>query len=238
MSKYTTEVRYICEHYAGLDESAGYDEVDKIVEAAAPYIFENYPIFDGDYRLALNKKILRHYYTREICAETVGLWKLWLNNKMNEIMPLYNELYKTTVLEFNPLYDVDYKREYEGKDGGSTQRGTASQSTRTASGSTTDEQKSRYSDTPQGGITGLANDTYLTNATLNNGTTTTSDTTQEGRSDQEASTFANTNEYAEHVFGKQGGTSYAKTIMELREALINIDQMIIDELKDLFFKLY
>ena len=85
MSKYTTQVRFICESLAGYDESQGYDEVDSIVETAAPQIFEEYPIFDEAYRLPLNKKILRHFYTREICAETVGLWKLWLNNKMNEI---------------------------------------------------------------------------------------------------------------------------------------------------------
>ena len=32
MSKYTTEVRYICEHYAGLNESTGFEDVDEIVE--------------------------------------------------------------------------------------------------------------------------------------------------------------------------------------------------------------
>lgn len=108
MSKYTTEVRYICENYAGLDKSADYSQVNSVVQTAAPLIFEQFEIFDEQYRLTLETKILRHYYTREICAETVGLWKLWLNNKMHEIMPFYNQLYKSELLKFNPLYDVDY----------------------------------------------------------------------------------------------------------------------------------
>ena len=39
MSKYTTELRFICESLAGLTESKGYDDVNNIIEAAAPKIF-------------------------------------------------------------------------------------------------------------------------------------------------------------------------------------------------------
>ena len=109
MAQYTTEVRSICEHYADLQESAGYNSIDSIIEKSAPKIFSfDFPLFDENYRLALEKKILRHYYTREIGDETVGLWKLRLETRLNEIMPYYNQLYKSTLYEFNPFYDVDY----------------------------------------------------------------------------------------------------------------------------------
>lgn len=125
MSHYTTEVRYICENYAGLDKSAGYDSVDQILSASAPKVFSfNYPIFDENYRTILEKKILKHYYTREICAETVGLWKLWLDARMNEIMPYYNQLYESELIEFNPMYNADYTterhKENEGEENGIT----------------------------------------------------------------------------------------------------------------------
>ena len=107
MSKYTTQVRFICENYAGLTESVGYGKVDEIIASARKKVFDfPYPIFDETYRNVLETKILKHFYTREIGAETVGLWKLWLNTKMNEIMPYYNKLYKSELLDFNPLYDV------------------------------------------------------------------------------------------------------------------------------------
>jgi len=112
MSKYTTEVRFICESYAGLEESTGYENVDEVISKARSKIFDfNYPIFDEAYRPVLETKILLHFYTREICEETVGLWKLRLKAKLNEIMPYYNKLYQSELLDINPLYDVDYTKE-------------------------------------------------------------------------------------------------------------------------------
>lgn len=111
MSNYTTEVRFICEHEYGLTESVGYKRVDDILKSVHDKVFDfYYPIFDENYRETLECNILRHYYTREICAETVGLWKLWLDARMNEIMPYYNKMYESELLKFNPLHDVDFTR--------------------------------------------------------------------------------------------------------------------------------
>lgn len=119
MSKYTTEVRFICEHASGMNESIGYSSVDAVISGAIPKVFDfTFPIFDESYRNVLCGKILKHYYTREICEETVGLWKLRLSTRLNEIMPYYNQLYKSEALEFNPLFDVDYTRDSEQKHNG------------------------------------------------------------------------------------------------------------------------
>ena len=53
-----------------------------------------YPIFDENYREILNNNILHHYYENEIGFETAPLFRFYLNQKLNEIMPYYNELYK------------------------------------------------------------------------------------------------------------------------------------------------
>jgi hypothetical protein len=53
--------------------------VNEIIDAARTSIFSfSYPIYDSQHKPELERKILKHYYTREIGAETVGLWKLWL----------------------------------------------------------------------------------------------------------------------------------------------------------------
>ena len=84
MSKYTTEVRFICETAAGLETSQGYTSVNKIIEKALPSVFDfTFPIFDESYRNVLETKILKHYYTREIGLESVGLWKLNLETKLS-----------------------------------------------------------------------------------------------------------------------------------------------------------
>ena len=40
MSKYTTELRYICESLADLSESEGYDQTEEVIELARPKIFD------------------------------------------------------------------------------------------------------------------------------------------------------------------------------------------------------
>lgn len=203
MSKYTTEVRYICEHFSGLSESVGYNDVEQVIKNCLPKVFDfNFPIFDESYRAVLETKILRHYYTREIGLETVGLWKLKLNTKLNEIMPYYNQLYKSELIEFNPLYDVEITRERktEGKGTKDTENGETrngenhtenSQSSTnntnnevedngsvtgrtegTQNQTTTGSGTNMYSDTPQGAISDLQNGKYLTNATVDSATNT------------------------------------------------------------------
>lgn len=114
MSKYTTQVRFICENAADETESVGFDSIDRIISKAIPKIFDfSFPIWDENYRTVLCTKILKHYYMREIGCETVGLWKLFLSRRLQEIMPYYNKLYETTILDFDPLMDVSYKREYD-----------------------------------------------------------------------------------------------------------------------------
>lgn len=203
MSHYTTEVRFICENFSGLDESVGYDKVEEVIAGSREKIFDfDYPIFDESYRSVLETKILKHYYTREIGLETVGLWKLKLNTKMNEIMPYYNQLYESTLLKFNPLYDVDLTTTHEGEDVGDKNTVTDFDGNRNIQ-SVDDENRNQnytentvnngeydtdvthhetidnvhsdnawdlYSDTPQGGVTGIENayDGIADNAYLSN----------------------------------------------------------------------
>lgn len=67
-----------------------------------------YPVFDEDYRMLLNRKIQDHYYMWEIGQETVGQFRFALNRKMREIMPLYNQLYESTLLELDPFRTNKY----------------------------------------------------------------------------------------------------------------------------------
>lgn len=234
MSKYTTEVRYICEALAGLNESVGYADVEQVIKNCLPKVFDfNFPIFDESYRSVLETKILRHYYTREIGLETVGLWKLKLSTKLNEIMPYYNKLYKSELIEFNPLYDVDLTRErkIEGKGTKDTENsenrsgsnntettqnndstvnetgGDKSTTNGTANGTqnqnTNGNGTNMYSDTPQGAITDLQAGRYLTNATIDNVTNTFAGAS----SDTTAQTTENTNNSSVDSSGSVDGTT-------------------------------
>ena len=212
------------------------------------------------FRSILEKKILKHYYTIEIGEETVGLWKLRLNAKLNEIMPYYNKLYLSELMEFNPLYTSDLfkegvKHNTEESEGEFATSGT-NNNTRTdnTTSSRTTDQWNLYSDTPQGGIAGisgaeddpsLGDNAYLTNATHiiggpgnavhNTGTVGNAGTTT--GTGTNAGTVQNDGDYAEHIYGYHG---YNPNILlrDFRENLLNIDMKIIRELRNLFFNLW
>lgn len=209
MSKYTTEMRYICETEAGLSESVGYSKIKDVIAKAIPKIFDfDFPIFDENYRNVLETKILKHYYTREIGLETYGLWKLKLDTKLNEIMPFYNQLYKSALLEFNPLYEVDYSKTGN-RDSSGTRDNTENNSESydestdtneshddsttnsndgTLTKGTTTTITNYFSDTPQGAISNVIDGTYLTNATYNvSGNTGSDNTSNSGSVDSESS---------------------------------------------------
>ena len=209
MSNYTTQVRYICETFAGLTESAGVNDVNTIVEQAAPKIFMNFPIWDEEYRLTLETKILKHFYLREIAHETVGLWRLRLDTRMNELMPVYNKMYAAVSQEFNPLFDVDITREH---DGSSTDKSNS-----------TGNSVNKYSETPQGSIQNVVDGKYLATAQVNDATSK-----SEGTS---------TAKYVEKVTGKQGTGSYSALLREYIDKLVNVDLQLMDELEPLFFSL-
>ena len=164
------------------------------IAAACPYIFEDFPLFDEDYRDVLEPKILNHFYLREIGAETPELFLYYFNRELNEQAPYFNELYRSLTFEFNPLYTVnktinhnatgthsnirtDNLSESSTGSGQSSSTNTqSSESSVTSSGSNQSSSngtnKSGFNDTPQGAISGMENalepqgSGYLTNASI------------------------------------------------------------------------
>lgn len=218
MSKYTTELRYICEN---LYDGQNHDEtdVDDIIAYSATLIFNfDFPVIDESYKMYLAEKIIRHFYTQEIAYETVGLWHLKLKTKMQEIMPYYLQLYKSAQLDFDPFNDVDVS--------------TIINADRTHTGSHTTENVNdythKYSRTPQGGLNGLLEDRYLTEASVDNRTT----------NDSGSETVNVIDNNTESVKGKRSLDSYSKRLMEYRETFLNIDMMVINELEPLFMGIW
>lgn len=235
MSTYTTQVRFICETASGLTEQAGFNDVNKVIQSAIPNVFNfDFPIYDESYRNVLCTKILKHYYTREIGGETVGIWKLWLDTKLNEIMPYYNQLYKSAIIEFNPMYDIDITTKHTKGNNDTTNVNGNVTSNSTSNNSETE--RDLFSDTPQGSLNNVENETYLTTARK---ITTSGTASSNNSSAHTGKTIASsTEEYVQNISGKSGGTSYSKRLKEFRETFINIDAMIIDELSDLFINLW
>ena len=305
MSKYTTLVRWICENAYNLDDFKETPKtIDNIVKSGSKVIFcervedephsfiwvPQFEIYSASHFYPLCGKILRHYYFNEIGFETVEQWKLFLINKMREIMPYYNKLYESNELEFNPFDDVNYRRTGIKNEEGNSDRirfrsdernsvdGTSENNKLSEEDSVnsnrlivnerkaknTDSGENLFSDTPQNGLSDVRNGDYLTNAT-----TTANEQNQESNdvnneennsnrkreneikterqnygnqkideNETENNKHDNSSLWDEEVKGKMSSESYSKRLIEYRNTIINIDNMIIDDLKDLFMLLW
>lgn len=268
MSKYTTEVRFICESKSGFnEEEIKSKSIDEIIDASKSNIFNfSYPIYDIVHKPILENKILKHYYTREIGAETFGLWQLWLNDKMNVIMPKYNKLYeaeheilgkelKNIDVHSETLRTDDLAREDDFTRTDNLHQANDYTSTKNLTDTNThhDSDARKYSDTPQGSITfSEANEEYywLTDYTETNnnggytnthtGTDRNAGTTDNTGTQRNAGSVLNTGTQTHETDeeGYRGGKIYSELLEAYSQKVINIDMMIIEELKDLFFKLW
>lgn len=199
--------------------------IDDIIEEARPLLFNfTYPIFNednkGDERKKeLETKIIKHYYLYEIGFETYMRFNLALDEAMNRIMPFYNEMYKSVYLQGdNPLTNMDFweTRDTQNKNNMNTQ----TQDTTDNTG------RSVFQDTPTqrlGDEDYATNITDITNNTNSNGTTTNNEDLDE--------------KMQRHVLGLN---QYSKQdmITRFRDNIINVDEMIIEELHDLFMLIY
>lgn len=255
------------ESMIGLTERETYPQIKDVINQARPLIFDfDFPIFDEAYRVPLENKILKTYYTREICDTPVSKWKLLLDIKLNEIMPYMNQLYKSELLAFDPFTTVNYTRDYgrNRKDnatetGGSKQTvtdsgrvDTTTDTTNTITDTGSTNQKNRHSDTPQGTIANLEAGTYMTSADVNDSTvqntraddgsvianTQTQETSITDGSTTNNKNLDSTENYLESIKGKDGSKSYPELLTELRDSFLNIDLMILNELNELFFMIY
>lgn len=105
MSRYTTQLRWVVEQ--ALDDIDAPHEESMWERVYSEVGLADYPIFEETHRKVLNDKIIRHYYTREIGAETVARWRMFVRDAMHLIMPYYNQLYESELLALGmePLGD-------------------------------------------------------------------------------------------------------------------------------------
>lgn len=283
MSKYTTEVRYICEVAAGLEESKGFNDIESILNNSFDKIFNfSYPSFIempeftekysaaelAELKKAFEKKILRHYYTYEIGAETVGLWKLHMQQSLYEIMPYYNKLYASELLDFDPFENVnmtsdsnrsstsasDSKSENSSYSSSVGMGGSAQKSEETPQSKST--RYDLFSDTPESSLSGVDSERYLTDArkiteeregTGADGAGDITDTSGEevsqssgtaGATESSSGTSTGTDISADHTRGKAAGETYSEMLQKYRSTILNIDQMVLEDLRDCFMYIF
>lgn len=243
-------------------------ELGTLIENGFELFDFTYPKFEGrsaDGRIIidpadLEQKIIDHYYFRQIGQETPARFKRMFATKMREIMPYYNQMYWSVLLladQGDPFEAYNLTETYqEERQGQGTQSGTSNnQTTRNSQTEGTTSQDTagsrdtdvRRLDTPMGRVTTL-DDGYLTQgekqsettANETNGTTNSTEETTESDNGSMMSqtTDSNTTTYTMTRKGNIGVQPLGAEVEALRKAFINVDNMIIDELNELFLCVY
>lgn len=215
MSKYTTELRYICEMMSGYPlEEIPLHSVNDIITAARPAIFPfEWGAFNDAWKEKLETLVLKKFYTREIAHETFALWQLQMEVRFNELAMKYNpviEGLETAGRGLALYYNIDVVSENVRTDNLNMHLAG--------------ESRDKYSDTPQGQLSEIDEGKYL------------SDYRNINSSSNQENTGTQTNRATEK--GYRG----SKTIDEiLKDEITNpIDLLyrFTEEFSDLFFGLW
>lgn len=196
-----------------------------------------YPIVDTTWKNELEKLFLDYYYFYEIGVETIDRFKHELKTRMNLIMPYYNELYLTTLFEIDPLVTTRIKEEYTDT-GNSNIKSNTTDKTKTTNSNTvtgTAEDNTVETDYPQ--TTNIENDI----PTRRGKNTNNNSSTSQGAGGIDVTsindiTQSNMKDYQKIIEGVSGDQS--ELLRSYRKNIVNINRLIINELKTLFILVY
>lgn len=213
----------------------------------------NFKLFDFDYQFddpifksQLEQSIIDFYYDYEIGFETPDMFRRKFKARWLRNIDYYNKLYNTTLLSYNPLTN---QKMTEVLDQLATTNNTQTNDLTATINNTTDNTNSSHtfsdidnkiSDYPQQPLAGgdyLANQNNETNDTTNDGTDHTTVTGTNKNTGTVTNEETENTDYTKTIEGITGIT-YPELIQKHREALLNLNNIIIDYMKPCFILVY
>lgn len=218
------------------------------VENARSYIFDfDYPVPNEDFKKSLETNILIQYMRYEICVSPFPFWQLQLKSRLDLIMPYYIKMYNSAELEYDILKNLEstetstsqHNSDIKHTDSSHSESSDSSQNSNTSSQDSSGNSENISSNFPQATIS--AGVDYATGATETTnsghvGGSSSGTGSSSGNSDSSGNSEDIVNESSSNSVTRSGFSgSYAQAIKEYRQNLVRIEQMIIDEIADLFF---
>ncbi len=188
-------------------------------------------LFDFEYPLTnnLNKddfeiRIINHFLLRRIGFETIQAFQIYLEDKLNSIMPLYNQMIDNIYYNSNIFKEIT---ENESKTDSTNTINTSGNTNSTSNNSGVNDL--RHSDTPQNNIADVRSGQYLTDYDYNTSTDYTSTKSNATNESVNISDMQNNNQTVKYLTGKE--------IKEFYNELNNVYNLIFDELEPLFLQI-
>ena len=234
--------------YSILESIVNYGKDDKtkikdLAKEGRTTIFDfDYPLSDNITKEEFECMILNHFIMRRIGFDTVTAFRIQLNVKLNEIMPLYNKMFDS--IENWNIFDDGEITERKGTDNriidNSTQTNNNTSNTLKNNSETTSEEISdrRNSELPQDQLELLRDGSYVSNYNYDqNKGKSTDKSDSRGESTSKTDNKSNTkddNIYQETI--KKSPADKIAIYKELQENIKSIYGMIFNDLECLFYQ--
>lgn len=235
-------------------------ELRELVENGIDLWDFDYPsYYEGEAKRAFERKVIDHFYFRQIGQETPARFLHFFRSRIREIMPYYIQRYKSVeIMEKidDPFESYNLTETYEQERVGTGEAVVKSSTETSSEGNTnkttvsnedgTSDNTKRFSNTPQGTIDNL--DKHLTEVTIDNGSTSHNLDATENGSESSSSTVDGSSESSSsdtetvrHTLTRKGNIGVATLAQEMnsfRTSFLNVDMEVINELNDLFLLVY
>ena len=216
----------------------GKDDKQKIKDLAK---YGRSEIFDFDYTLTdrLSKEefeshIINHYLMRRINFETLTAFKIALNCKINECVPLFNKLYDS-ILDWDLFVGEEILR--VGNDVSESKGSNNTQTISNMEANTESEYISdkRSSDAPQSHLEDIVDGSYVTNYSRDNDNTKSKDTSKQNGDSKSTNIINDKKEYNEKITHTPNASEKLEIIKNIQNEISNIYQILYKELDNLFY---
>lgn len=219
-----------------LNDPAPEVKIKDLAKAGRTTIFNfDYPLSDNVSREKFETMILNHFLMRRIGFETVTAFRIQLDVKLNEIMPIYNKMFDA--MENWEIFNDGETTTREGTDSRTTQNKNKTSNTLSneSTTNTTDTSDRRNSELPQNQLEDLRNGSYVTNYNYDTNTNTCNDSSVSNGTSEATNNGTDNNIYNETI--KRTPADKIAIFKEMQENINSIYSMIFKDLDCLFYQL-
>lgn len=206
--------------------------IKNLAKEGRRYIFNfNYPLSDKVNKEEFEVMILNHYLMRRIGFENVTAFRIALDAKLNEIMPLYNKMLDSFA-DWD-IFKSGEKTVRTGTDNTDTTNSNTMENQSETSSETQSNGITKNSELPQSQISNIHNDSYLTNygETENSG----NDSSQSSGTSSGTSNGTSKKIYTETI--ERSPADKIAIMKEMQTGMKSIYTMIFKDLDLLFYSL-
>lgn len=213
-----------------------YTKIKDLAKEGRSTIFNfDYPLSQYIEKEKFETMILNHFLQRRIGFETVTAFRIQLDVKLNEIMPLYNKMFNA--LDNWEIFNDGEVTTRTGSDNTTTQNtnNTSNSLTNQSTTSTTDVSDRRNSELPQNQLSELRDGNYVTNYNYDTNTNNGQDNSTSQGTSQATNNGTDNKQYNETI--TRTPADKIAILKEMQENIKSIYTMIFKDLDCLFYQL-